>query len=225
MAIQVISGVTSDVWTVDPTSKAGRITLYDSTGAVLGSTANPLKTQAASGRTLVGEYLASSFRTVGIAATNVSLFALSLGAGASVSIALKNLVLVMDQTGALLTVSPVVAMGRTTVLPTGGTALALPRFKTSYATSQAVALGATAADGGAATAITATIAERAYSTMRDRLATAVGFVSHYEVNLLPPYARDTPLIIAPGQGIVVQVVQAGLTTDHALVQAAWEEFT
>lgn len=40
MAI-VKSGATSDQWTIDPTSKAGRITLYDSTGALI-SSGNPI---------------------------------------------------------------------------------------------------------------------------------------------------------------------------------------
>lgn len=33
----VRSGATADEWTVDPTSKAGRVTLYDTTGAVVGN--------------------------------------------------------------------------------------------------------------------------------------------------------------------------------------------
>jgi hypothetical protein len=32
MAIQVVSGASADQWTIDPTSKAGRVTLYDASG-------------------------------------------------------------------------------------------------------------------------------------------------------------------------------------------------
>lgn len=37
MAIQILSGATSDVLTVDPTSKAARVTLYDTAGNALGA--------------------------------------------------------------------------------------------------------------------------------------------------------------------------------------------
>ena len=50
MAI-IQSGATADLWTIDPTSKAGRVTLYNSSGTELGGSASPAFTKVQSGAT------------------------------------------------------------------------------------------------------------------------------------------------------------------------------
>lgn len=224
MAI-IQSGATSDTLTVDPTSKAARSTLYDASGSPLGTESNPLRVDRVYGRTTVGEYSCSSFRTAGLASADHNLFSIGLTGGATVSIAIKQIVAVMESTAALLTVPPVVSLMRVTGTPTGGTNLNKTKLSTTWPSSQAVAAGATASDGGAATAITATAVERVWSVQRPRLATAVGYVQSLQQSLAPFDTEVCPLVVAPGEYLVVRAVQAATATDHYIINAMWEEFS
>lgn len=51
MAI-IQSGATADLWTIDPTSKAGRVTIYNSAGLELGGASNPYIVKIQSGATV-----------------------------------------------------------------------------------------------------------------------------------------------------------------------------
>lgn len=223
MAI-IQSGATSDLWTIDAASKAGRSTLYDAAGAALGTSANPVRVRESTSRVLVGVYAATSFRTAGLATTAHNVFTIENPGSSSVKVAVKKLVWITDMTALLATVSPAIRLSRTTALPSGGTALAISKLDTANPSAQSVIRGATASDGGAATAITATPLGAMWTVLLDRLHTAAGFVLHTEKDLI--YTTElNPLVINAGEAVVVQVVQASLVTFHYQVNIVFEEYT
>jgi hypothetical protein len=172
----------------------------------------------------------SSFRTVGNAATTQTLFALENGAGSGVLVAVRRLSVYMDSTAALAAVVPALRCQRTTNMPTAGTSLTKVTWDSAQTTSAAtvVARGATASDGGAATAITATLGGVVWEAMGQRLHTAVGQVLTDPIPVLPDLAANEPLIVRNGEAIAVAVNAAVATsnpaTNHYIVNCLFEEF-
>jgi hypothetical protein len=173
-------------------------------------------------------YSACTFRTLGSVGTNQFLFSLENQTGSGKDIKLRRLVLQMDATSALAAVMPLFKTSRTTGLPSGGTALTKVPFDTANTSvSGVVARGATASDGGAATAITATSGATAWQQFAMRLHTAVGQVLALDNNLLTVLVENNDFVLKPGEGIVVECVAAAGTsnpsTNHYMVMCAWEE--
>jgi hypothetical protein len=173
-------------------------------------------------------FSAVTFRTLGAATLTQNLFTLENGAGSGRTVKVRRLVLQMDATAVLTAVMPLFKTSRTTALPTGGTALGKAQFNTSVASAaQIVARGATASDGGAATAITATPGTIIWQQFAMRMHTLVGQVLAPDNNVLTAITADVDFILAPGEALMTQVVAAATTsnpaTNHYMVMCAWEE--
>jgi len=176
----------------------------------------------------MSHFSACTFRTLGAAATTQNIFSLENTAGSTRNVRIKRLVFQMDATAVLTAVMPLFKTSRPTALPTGGTALGKAQFNTGVASvANVVARGATASDGGAATAITATPGTIMWQQYAMRLHTAVGQVLALDNNVLTAISADNPVILAPGEAILVQCVAAATSsnpaTNHYMVMCAWEE--
>lgn len=217
MAIEIKSGLDTTLQTIDPVSKAGRATLYDTAG-------NPIN-YAESFRGV-----ASTFRTLGSAAVPQNIFTLENLTGSGRLVYLRGLYFAIETTVALLTVACQINLSRTTGIPSGGTVLTKVAVDTILSSNDNIILrGATASDGGAASAITATAA--AGYIGRDfisRQATAVGLVTQqYYTDLLPRYLLESDsLVIRENQAIVVQITgtaASNAATNHYIITPVWDE--
>ncbi len=166
----------------------------------------------------------STFRIVGLASANHNLFTIFNKTGSTKFIKLKRLTFQTDATGVLITVAPIVHATRITAIPTGGTTMTKVAFdSTLTADTNIEMMQATASDGGAATTITATAGTRLWADFKMRMHTMVGQILFPDEALIPGFCDVDPIILRASQGILVQVVQAALVTDHYLVSCAWEE--
>ncbi len=174
---------------------------------------------------------ASSFRTLGNTASPQNLFSIENGAGSEVLVGLRRLTVQMDSTAALIAVASQFKPSRPTSLPTGGTVLGkAPLIDTALTSSASVVVrGATASDGGVATAISATAGVTGWHQFAMRMHTLVGQVLMEDQSLIPALCENDPVILRAGEALLVQAVQAtpanNKATDHYVVNAAFEEFT
>jgi len=172
----------------------------------------------------------ASFRTLGSAATTHNLFTAEVGVGTGKVLLLKELVASVDMSVALATCMPQVVVSRPAALPSGGTELVKVAINpTGVASETGIKFrGATASDGAAATAITATastsVVWRRYAA---RLHTEVGQVVGMMFSLLPMSALTDPIVIRPGGSLLVQVVGINAAdnpaTNHWSVCCSFEE--
>ncbi|MDP2323532.1 MAG: hypothetical protein Q8N51_05825 [Gammaproteobacteria bacterium] len=181
-------------------------------------------------RTVTNTGYAASFRTVGAAALLQNIASIENAAGSTVKVAVTSIVVQMDATAVLVAVMPLTKVSRPTALPTGGTELGKARRRTTQTASASVIVrGATASDGGAATAITATAGPSIRADYNMRLHTAVGQVLGNVLEMMPNYGDDKPLVLEAGEALLVHVDAAATTsnpaTNHWQVDIAWEEFT
>lgn len=166
----------------------------------------------------------STFRIVGLATANHNLFTIFNKTGSTKFIKLKRLTIQTEATAVLATVAPIVHATRITALPTGGTVITkVPFDSTLTADANIEMMQATASDGGAATTITATAGTRLWASFKSRIHTAVGQILFPDEPLIPFFCDVDPIILRASQGILVQAVQASLTTDHYIVNCAFEE--
>lgn len=172
-------------------------------------------------------YSASSFRTLGNASTTQNLLTIE-NTHATRIVRIRALSFLMDATAVLTAVMPQIKVNRCSV-PSGGTALTKVRFNTAEAASDStvVVRGATASDGGSATAITATPGDLLWQQIGMRLHTAVGQVLGIEFNLLPPLIENSPIVLRQNEAIVVNIVATAGTsnpnTNHYIVSIVWDE--
>jgi hypothetical protein len=174
--------------------------------------------------------MAATFRTLGNAASPQNLFSIENQAGSSVLVALRRLSVQMDSVAALAAVATQFKTSRPSALPTNGTPLTKVAFDSALSSASAVVLrGATASDGGAATAITATAGSAGWHQFAMRLHTLVGQVLVDDEALIPLLTADDPIYLRPGESLLTQIVQAtaanNKNTDHYVVNCMWEEFT
>jgi hypothetical protein len=173
----------------------------------------------------------TTFRTVGNAATTQNLFTIENGGSSAKEVHLRRLSVVMDATAALTAVSVQFRASRIASMPTGGTTLTKVAYDTgsSASVAQVVCRGATASDGGGATAITATPGTIAYQQLGQRMHTLVGQVLTDIVPVLPPHVADQPFVLVPGEALVVQILATAGTsnpgTNHYVVNCTWDEFS
>lgn len=172
------------------------------------------------------EGAAGTFRILGNAALLHNLFSIENAVGSAVNVRILSLTVRLDATAVLITVMPTIKTTRPTALPTGGTVLTKVALDTNKTSSASVILrGANAAEGGAATAITATQGPILKAEYSMRMHTLVGQIDGN------PRALDTerPIILRAGQAILVCVESAPATsnpaTNHWQVDVEWEEFT
>jgi hypothetical protein len=176
-------------------------------------------------RLTTGLYALSNFRTVGDTNATQNILTIENPAASTINIAVRGLFVETDSTAVLTSVAPQMKLSRTTGLPTGGTVLVASKFQTSYASPQAIVRGATASDGGGATAITATAGATLWSKFIDRLHTAVGWLTHPGYGMLPDVGADLrQIILVPGEALLVQSVTAMAATTHVNVNISWLEY-
>lgn len=169
-----------------------------------------------------------SWRTLGLAATPHNLLSLA-NASATRWLAIRQIELHKDTVAALATLAPVARVTVPTANPTGGTALTPSRHietGVAYGSVGMTFLGATASDGGAATAITATAgATPIWQATSLRAHTLVGEVAGKPLQLLPEICETNPLVLANGERLLVQLLNAGTVSDHLLLSAMIEVWT
>src|SRR3990167_9601178 len=196
MSVEIKSGASTDLWTIDPVSKAGRVTLYDTAGNQLEHI-----------ESFIGS--CSTFRTLGNAAVPQNILTIENLTGSGKIIYLQSIEVVIDTTAALLTVACQLDLSRTTAIPSGGTTLTKHALDTALSSSgNVIVRGATASDGGGASAITATAAAGYISRQFvNRQATAVGqVVPNNPVEMLPTnLTENDTLLLRENQAIVLQV--------------------
>ena len=243
MAI-IQSGASADQWTIDPTSKAGRGTLYDASGNVLiGSKtiANSIPVNIASDQlpfafsnrisSSSGIYGCGSFRVPGTATTNpLNLATITNNAGAKtiylrrISVDLSTSAAATDLVSGSFRIWP-----NTGVTPSGGTAPTKQKYDSAYATSQAatqILFGASA--DGTSTAITHALpgSTPLRETFRDSVMTAVG-VQGSRTDFVLLGWDSPPIAVRSGETTLVAMVPtngADVATRMYIVMLVWEEF-
>ena len=172
-------------------------------------------------------FSASSFRTLGSAATPHNLLTIE-NIDATTLVKIRRITVQLDATAVLTTVMPQIKTSRATAVPTGGTTLGIARFDSTVAPdANTIVRGATASDGGVATAITATAGTTIWQQYNMRLHTAVGQVLGVDGSVLPTLVADQDLILRQNEALLVQVVaSAGASnpaTNFWVVNIVWEE--
>ncbi len=172
-----------------------------------------------------GTYSAASFRTLGSAATPHNLLTIE-NTDAVVQVRIRDISIQLDATAVLTAVMPLVKISRATAVPTGGTTLTKAEFSTAAVSdAQIIVRGATASDGGVATAITATAGATLWQEYQMRMHTVVGQVLSPPSRMPAILTKD--LILLQNQAILVQVVAAAGTsnpaTNHWSVCITWDE--
>ncbi len=185
----------------------------------------------AGGRNTTNTGLTTTWRTIGAAALTQNLFAISNASGSSTLIAVRRLGVQLDHTAILAAVMPQIKAFRITAgIAAGGTLLDKKQLDTTEVENASVTVrGATATDGGAATAITGTLDTGAiWQQFGSRMHTAVGQIIATDNNVLPQLIEGDPLILRANQALVVQVAATATTsnpaTNHWFVQCVWDEF-
>lgn len=176
---------------------------------------------------MAGYFSAASFRTLGSAATPHNLFTIE-NIDATKLVTLRRLTVQLDATAVLVSVMPQVKLSRATAVPTGGTVIAKAQFDTGNASNaNTIVRGATASDGGVATAITSTAGTSIWQQYCMRMHTVVGQVVAPENNVAPTLIEVDGIILRQNQALLVQIVaSAGASnpaTNHWVANVVWEE--
>jgi hypothetical protein len=172
-------------------------------------------------------FSASSFRTLGSAATPHNILTIE-NIDATTLVKVRRITVQLDATAVLTTVMPQIKTSRATGVPTGGTTLNIARFDSTIAPdSNTIVRGATASDGGAATAITATAGTTIWQQYNMRAHTLVGQIIGVDGSILPSLVADVDFILRQNEALLVQVVaSAGASnpaTNFWIVNICWEE--
>jgi hypothetical protein len=174
-----------------------------------------------------GYYCATSWRILGTGASPHILFAIT-NTHATTLVKVHRMLCQMDATAVLINVMPQVKCGRVTGgNPSGGTALTKAQFDTGATSDAAIScIGATASDGGGATAITATLGDILWQQYAMRMHTLVGQVLAPDNALVPVLCDTTPIILSQNQALMVSVIGTAASnpaTNHWFVSVVWEE--
>lgn len=208
MAVEIVSGVSSTKWTVDSTSKAGRVTLYDSSGNEL----RPAPT---------GSYLAHAqiLGSSGWSAGN-TLFALTNSTTKTMYIRKIFGSILFEGTAAAATTN-VFEIERTTAgTPTGGNADNESKKNTSYAASAKADLRY----GSAGTALTTTGVTFETPIIHIALpvsSTSGNYFFSYTFDL--PNQKYSPFELGSSQGIVLRANTAITVDTDININIEWDE--
>lgn len=172
---------------------------------------------------------ACSFRTLGIAGTaGHKLGTIFNAAGSSVIVDVDLVAIDVAQTAARVVAPPIIRTHKLTTVPTGGTAMTKIAEDSSLSSSASVTvLQATASDGGAATAITATPAANTIvnQEVAPRALTLVGYEQFDRLE----WFSTKPWTLRAGEGLVINLDYALATsnpvTDVWLIALHWTEYT
>jgi len=176
---------------------------------------------------MAGYFAAGSFRILGSAATPHNLLTIE-NIDATKLVYIRRVTVQLDATAVLVAVMPQVKLSRATALPTGGTTLNKGQFDTGNASNaNTVIRCATASDGGAATAITATAGTTIWQQYCMRMHTLVGQVLAEDSSMAPALVETQNLILRQNQALLVQVVAtigtSNPATNNWCVNIVWEE--
>lgn len=176
---------------------------------------------------MAGTFSAASFRTLGTAATTHNLLTIE-NIDATKLVTIRRITVQLDATAVLTAVMPQVKASRATAVPTGGTALNKAQFDTANASNaNTIVRGATASDGGAASAITATAGTSIWQQYCMRMHTVVGQVLAPDNNVLPLLVESKNFILRQNQALLIQIVAAVGTsnpaTNHWFCNVVWDE--
>lgn len=174
----------------------------------------------------MSDHSVSTFRTLGSAGASQPLFTIYNGDATKV-VRIRSLKFNMDATAVLTAYSSQLKVSRGTSI-SGGTALSKVDWDSSAASdADVVCLGATASDGGVATAITVSIATVLWQQFIMRVHTLVGQILGYEVNAIPSACESTPIILRPTEGLSVHIINgtagSNAATNHYVVNCMWTE--
>jgi hypothetical protein len=174
-----------------------------------------------------GYYCSTSFRTLGTGASPHNLLTI-LNTHATTLVKVRRMIVQMDATAVLTAVMPQVKCGRVTGgNPSGGTALTKACFSSPAISDGAISvLGATASDGGVATAITATMGDLLWQQFCMRMHSVVGQVLALDNPVIPALCDTTPVILRTNEALLVSVIGTGSSnpsTNHWFVSVVWEE--
>lgn len=228
--VLVTGGAGTNSWTVTR-GQDGTTAAAHASGSTVAQVVGVQRVSPVSERAI--SYLGSvaTFRTLGNAASPQNLFTLENQAGSAVLVAIRALRVEQDSTAVLTAVSNQFKLSRPSALPTGGTTLSKGSLDTALTSNASVvARGATASDGGAATAITATAGTTMWCQFGARFHTAVGQWIPDDFDLMPIAITNTDgIILRAGQAILVQVINPtaanNAATNHYTIRCAYEEFT
>ena len=169
----------------------------------------------------------STFRIPGSGTAAQNICTLFNKTGSGVLVAVRTLEFIMDYTTNSATVR-VVGVSRITTAPTTGTLATPGDFDTNDTQSTSVEFRGGASADGVASAITATPTTYAWRQGHWHASTAVG---QYQTGgdaastMLPMVAKDDPVILREGEGLLVNIIDTSSTSAHYIVNASWQEFT
>lgn len=226
MSVKIAGNVSNVDVEVDATSKAVRSTLYNSTGNEIGSAANPIRTLDTAIGTFIGRYSATTFRTLGLITQPHNIASFENPSGSGKVIAVERFTIQSIQNVATALLQPAnVKTSRPAALPTGGTEIAAVKWDSNYTGATGKLRGATASDGGVATAITATPGTTLWQQYIQHFITAAGFEFSIDNLLLPETMNQYPYILRPGESLLVRLEVVSLAGIFYIVNCAWKEFT
>jgi len=176
---------------------------------------------------MAGYFSVGSFRILGAAATPQNLLTIE-NIDATKLVYIRSIVVQIDATAVLTSVTPQVKVSRATAVPTGGTTLNKGLFDTSNSSNaNTIIRCGTASDGGAGTTITATAGDTLWQQYLMRMHTVVGQVLQIDSPVVPSLVASQNLVLRQNQAALVQVVaSAGASnpaTNHYIVNVCWEE--
>ncbi len=212
MPIELKSGATTDVLTVDPTSKASRVTQYDSAGKEIKApnTVNP-KYVVHSGNLVV--QAAAHAATAGF-------FWIINPVGNSKYAHIRKIYFRCAPTTALVCLTaPRVTIERVTFTGTASGAQLTPA-KVEASEPNFTMLTLTASTG-----LTLTAGAVICGFIVTSILTAVGVGVAIQQEIV--FSEDGEIVLAPGEGIVCRQPDAGTTADtrKVIMNIAWDEYT
>jgi len=170
---------------------------------------------------------ASTFRIPGAGTAAQNLCSIFNKTGSGVLVAVRVLEFIMDYTTNSATVR-VLGTSRLTTAPTTGTLMTPVGFDTAETQNTSVEFRGGASADGTASAITATATTVAWRQGHWHASSAIGqylTTDDATSTMLPMVAENDPVILAEGEGLLVNIIDTSSTSAHYIVNAAWQEFT
>lgn len=195
--------------------------------------------RSVSGATVVEQYLlyeqervaacvamATTFRTPGSGTAAQNLATLFNRSGSGVLVAVRRISHQVDYTTNSATVR-VISTSRITTNPTTGTLHTPTLFDTGGSHAALVEFRGAASADGTASAITATAGTHAWRQFHTHFAAVTDLQQSRlpDNGQVPLLAETEPIILAEGEGLLIQITDTSSTSTHLVVNAVWEEFT
>ena len=171
--------------------------------------------------------VAASFRILGLASTPH--FLMTAKNASSKYIAIYEWKLFKDMTVLQNALGPIARISISTGTQGGGTALAKTKHSDAPGTNThdaAITFTAAASADGTNSLITGlTAGVTLWQTQPMKMITLAGPAINPEPDVIPEVCRTKPWVVPPSSNLLLQLVSAGLTTDHYYCSILWEEWT